>query len=168
MVLHLREEIGGGLEHWLSGLGQARSLISAWVCPTPNTDTLDSDTTNPGIYSYTVLVGAGAGCYIVADFTIVQPLIPAEETANATGAMAVAQDLGMVLFLAISGTGLQNTAVEKLRVILPNTPAAEIIQLVAGASSIAYQTEPIRGGKTGPSLSLVASFPLAMIRLKAQ
>lgn len=127
------------------------------------TDTVNVGTANGKVYGYTILVGAGAGCYIVAGFGIVQSLVPAKDIANAVGAMAIckditslapfsfldkqqpdasstAQDLGMVLFLAISGTIFQNIAIQKVRTVLLGAPTAQITNLVAGTSSTAYQS----------------------------
>ncbi|KAK1765886.1 major facilitator superfamily domain-containing protein [Phialemonium atrogriseum] len=100
--------------------------------------TIHADTPNTNIYGYTILIGAGAGCYIVAGFSIVQSLVLVTDIANAVGAMTIAQDLGMVLFLAISGSIFQNTAVQKIGSALPNASPAEIMQLMTGTSSAVY------------------------------
>lgn len=50
---------------------------------------MNSKTANANIYGYTILIGAGAGCYIVAGFSIVQSIVPPEDTANAVGAMTI-------------------------------------------------------------------------------
>lgn len=52
---------------------------------------------------------------------------------------SIAQDLGMVLFLAISGSIFQNTGVVKLASALPAATEGEIAQLMAGTSSAAYK-----------------------------
>lgn len=117
------------------------------------------------MYGYNILVGAGAGCYIVAGFGIVQSLVPAKDIANAVGSMTIckrrtyrrilyvhisqspiltpcvppAQDLGMVCFLAICGSMFHNIAVEKVGSALPGASVAEIGNLIAGTSSSAFQ-----------------------------
>jgi p-aminobenzoyl-glutamate transporter AbgT len=76
--------------------------------------------------------------------------------ANAVGAMTVcksstqysalianvsstsAQDLGMVLFLAISGSLFHNVAVDKVGNALPGASEAEIGTLIAGTSNAAF------------------------------
>ncbi|CAH0023308.1 unnamed protein product [Clonostachys rhizophaga] len=100
--------------------------------------TVGGNSPNAPIYGFMILVGAGAGCYIVAGFAIVQSLVPAGDTANAVGAMTISQDLGMVLFLAIAGSLFQNIALDKIMRVLPNTAASEIVQLMAGTKSPAY------------------------------
>lgn len=52
-------------------------------------DTVDDNTSNANIYGYNILVGSGAGCYIVAGFAIVQSLVPVHDIANAVGAMTI-------------------------------------------------------------------------------
>ncbi|KAI5926646.1 MFS general substrate transporter [Camillea tinctor] len=140
-------------------VGSSLSLIGcALMC------TVNEETPNPNIYGYTILIGAGAGCYIVAGVAIIQAMVPAEETSDAIGAMAISQTLGMAIFLAASGTLYQNIAVQELTgisdILLPppasgssmdpaslstttattTAPAiAMITDLVAGTSSDAYQ-----------------------------
>ncbi|SPJ78277.1 probable DHA14-like major facilitator; ABC transporter [Fusarium torulosum] len=119
--------------------------------------TIDESTSNGKVYGYNILVGAGAGCYIVAGFAIVQSLVPSHDMANAVGAMTVcksstqysaplanvssisAQDLGMVLFLAISGSLFHNLAVDKVGNALSGASEAEIGTLIAGTSSAAFK-----------------------------
>jgi hypothetical protein len=127
-------------------------------------DTVDNSTSNGKIYGYNILIGAGTGSYIVAGFAIVQSLVPVHEIANAVGAMTIckslhntppttmsmnslaniycpnpAQDLGMVLFLAISGSLFHNIAVDKVGKALPDVSEMEIGNLIAGSSSKAFQ-----------------------------
>ncbi|KAI4668776.1 Efflux pump dep3 [Alternaria triticimaculans] len=101
--------------------------------------TVDEATPNANIYGYSILVGAGTGCYIVAGFAIVQSLVPVREIANAVGAMTISQDLGMVLFLAMSGSLFHNVAVDKVGKALPEVSPMEIGNLIAGSSSKAFQ-----------------------------
>lgn len=125
---------------------------------------MDSSTSNAKVYGYNILIGAGTGSYIVAGFAIVQSLVPVHDIANAVGAMTVckylhntppttisinpvakiccphpAQDLGMVLFLAISGSLFHNIAVDKVGEALPDVSEMEIGNLIAGSSSKAFQ-----------------------------
>ncbi|KAF4990931.1 hypothetical protein FGRMN_8169 [Fusarium graminum] len=101
--------------------------------------TVDEKTSNGKVYGYNILVGAGTGCYIVAGFAIVQSLVPSHDIANAVGAMTISQDLGMVLFLAISGSLFHNVAVDKVGGALPNLSEVEIATLIAGTSSASFK-----------------------------
>ncbi|EFQ32225.1 major facilitator superfamily transporter protein [Colletotrichum graminicola M1.001] len=123
----------GMIPVWYIG-GSSLTLIGTALMYTVN-DT----TANANIYGYNILVGAGTGCYIVAGFAIVQSLVPVHDIANAVGAMTISQDLGMVLFLAISGSLFHNIAVQKVGDALPAFPHAEIGNLIAGTSSSAFQ-----------------------------
>ncbi|KAI0403610.1 major facilitator superfamily-domain-containing protein [Xylaria palmicola] len=101
--------------------------------------TVHENTPNANVYGYTILVGAGAGSYIVAGFGIVQSLVSPEEIANAVGAMTISQDLGMVLFLAIAGSMFHNLAVQKVGAVLPDVARSDIGDLIAGTSSATFQ-----------------------------
>ncbi|KAK0370506.1 major facilitator superfamily transporter [Colletotrichum limetticola] len=103
-------------------------------------DTVNETTSNSKVYGYNILVGTGAGCYLVAGFAIVQSVAPTHEIANAVGTMTISQDLGTVLFLAISGSLFHDVAVDKVGRALPDFSLAEIGNLIAGSSSRAFQT----------------------------
>ncbi|KAI1050268.1 hypothetical protein LB506_001924 [Fusarium annulatum] len=118
---------------WYIG-GSAFALIGSALMYT-----IDETTSNGKVYGYNVLVGAGAGCYIVAGFAIMQSLVPTSEIANAVGAMTISQDLGMVLFLAISGSLFHNVAVDKVGNALPTASQTEIGNLIAGTSSVVFK-----------------------------
>ncbi|KAJ6153418.1 hypothetical protein N7497_007737 [Penicillium chrysogenum] len=96
-------------------------------------------TSNARIYGYSILVGSGAGCYVVAGFPVVQSLVAPKDIPNAVGAMAISQDLGMVIFLAMCGSIYQNTALQKVSQAMPKLSAADISNLVAGTSSQTYK-----------------------------
>ncbi|KAJ4182008.1 hypothetical protein NW755_010696 [Fusarium falciforme] len=51
--------------------------------------TVNEATKNANIYGYNILIGVGAGCYIVTGFTVVQSIVPARDTANAVAAMTI-------------------------------------------------------------------------------
>lgn len=86
-----------------------------------------------------------------------QSLVLNHDMANSVGALTIcessiqypaptanmsslpAQDLGMVLFLAISGTLFHNVAMDKICNALLGTTEAEISTLIAGTSSAAYK-----------------------------
>nr|BAZ95819.1 cpaN1 MFS transporter [Curvularia pallescens] len=102
-------------------------------------DTVDHSTNNAKVYGYNILIGAGTGSYVVAGFAIMQSLVPVQEISNAVSAMTISQDLGMVLFLAVSGSLFHNEAVDKVGKVLPDVSQTEIENLVAGSSSKAFQ-----------------------------
>ncbi|KAJ5233193.1 Efflux pump dep3 [Penicillium chermesinum] len=101
--------------------------------------TADINTSNAKIYGYSILVGAGSGCYVVAGFPVLQSLVTLKDIPNAVGAMAISQDLGMVIFLAMAGSIYQNLALQKVARAVPTLSVADITNLVAGTSSRAYK-----------------------------
>lgn len=50
-----------------------------------------------------------------------------------------AQTIGLVTFLAISGTVYQNIAIQELSLVLPSFGKDEILDLTTGTSSAAYK-----------------------------
>lgn len=81
----------------LALVGTALMCMSPTEAPhqslTPLTDTTDEHTPNANIYGYSILIGVGVGCYVVAGFPIAQALVPASEIGNAVGCMTVCKSL---------------------------------------------------------------------------
>lgn len=59
---------------------------------------------------------------------------------NRSNGFAVAQTLGLVLFLASGGAIFQNISIRKIELAVPGIPADEIESLIAGTTSQAYQS----------------------------
>ena len=55
----------------------------------PFLDTIDESTNNANIYGFSIMIGFGAGCYVVIGFTILQSLVPIHEIANAVAVMTI-------------------------------------------------------------------------------
>lgn len=103
--------------------------------------TVNTSTPVENVYGYTLLVGAGSGAYLAAGITVTQALVPVEDVSNAVGLQAIAQVLGSVTFLSVSGNLLFNFAVRYLTPILPpGTQPVFISDLIAGPHSHAFQT----------------------------
>ncbi|RGP77980.1 major facilitator superfamily transporter [Fusarium longipes] len=103
-------------------------------------DTANENTGNSKIYGYTIMIGFGAGCYVVVGFTILQSLIPPREVSNAIAVMTIAQNLGMVLFLSLCGNIFQNMAVQEVGNALQHLSEDQVLELIAGTSSRAFQS----------------------------
>ncbi|KAK2016686.1 MFS transporter [Colletotrichum eremochloae] len=120
---------------WYTG-GSALMLIGCALMVTVNASTPAAN-----VYGYTLLVGAGSGAYLAAGITVTQALVPVEDVPNAVGLQAIAQVLGSVTFLSVSGNLLFNFAVRYLTPILPpGTQPAFISDLIAGPHSHAFRT----------------------------
>lgn len=99
----------------------------------------------------TILVGAGAGTYVTAGFSVSQCLISPAEIPNITADMSIgtygdnirfthsntfkAQALGIVLFFSVIGAGFQNWAYSMIQYVLPHAGAEEIHQSLTGTST---------------------------------
>ncbi|KAI4233072.1 MAG: hypothetical protein L6R40_007195 [Gallowayella cf. fulva] len=103
-------------------------------------------TTTPvaNIYGYTVLMGLGSGAYLMAGFNVVEKLVGPNELSNAVSFMAIAQDIGLILLLALSGSIYQNTTKTALVPLLTSSPSStssetDVELLLAGTSNAAFR-----------------------------
>ena len=55
--------------------------------------TVKDDTDVANIYGYTILVGAGAGCYLASGFAVMQSLVSVSDIASAIGFQAIGKYL---------------------------------------------------------------------------
>lgn len=133
---------------WWQRLGRHRRILDVLVfspplistLSSPSPDTINPDTAPAKIYGYTVLMGVGAGTYLASSFAVVQALVPVDDLSNAVGFMSVAQDLGIVFFLAVAGTIYQNTAIKNIMSSVPGTSRGEVFEIIAGTSSPAFMS----------------------------
>ncbi|TVY16350.1 Efflux pump DEP3 [Lachnellula arida] len=102
--------------------------------------TIKASTSNAAIYGFTVLIGLGVGCYQSAGIAVVSALAPASEVNNAVSLMTIAQVVGTILALSVSGSIFQNIALSKLASVLPNATHSDITQLVTGTSGSFYKS----------------------------
>lgn len=105
-------------------------------------DTVDETTPNSRVYGYTVIIAIGAGCYIQSSFAVAQAKVPRSRSSDAGGYIALAQNLGIVLAPAISGSVFQNVAVDNLQSLLPNFPKDALQGAVSGANSGLFSRLP--------------------------
>ncbi|KAB8542086.1 hypothetical protein FH972_025549 [Carpinus fangiana] len=104
--------------------------------------TVDVGSTNSGVYGYSILIGIGAGCFIQASFSVAQAKVPHSRASDAGGFIALAQNLGIVLALAISGSVFQNEAYGNLKQLLPSAPEPVLRGAVSGANSEFFTSVP--------------------------
>ena len=78
--------------------------------------------------------------FIQASFSVAQAKVTKDRAADAAGFISLAQNLGIALALAISGSVFQNKAVDGLRSALPAVPIATLRNSVSGANSNLFQT----------------------------
>lgn len=92
-------------------------------------------TSTAKIYGYEVLVAVGSGAFIQAGYATIQTVVQASDTAYAIAFMMLAQFVGIVFGLSISGAIFINDALQALRVILPDIPESQLRQVISGTSS---------------------------------
>ncbi|KAJ5191896.1 uncharacterized protein N7498_010881 [Penicillium cinerascens] len=96
---------------------------------------IDENSPNSRVYGYSALIGIGAGMFIQASFSVAQAKVSPSRASDASSFIALAQNLGIVLALAISGAVFQNKALDKLQSILPNLPQHALRGAISGSNS---------------------------------
>ncbi|KAF7890706.1 hypothetical protein EAF00_009021 [Botryotinia globosa] len=93
------------------------------------------DTSIAKIYGFTILIGFGVGLFAQASFSVAQAVVAEELVSSAVGFITCAQVGGVTIALAIANSVFLNGSQEEIQAILPDVPAAEIQQAIAGAGS---------------------------------
>ncbi|KAB5571970.1 major facilitator superfamily domain-containing protein [Coniochaeta sp. 2T2.1] len=102
--------------------------------------TITPTISNSSLYGYTVLIGLGIGAFQSAGIGVACALAPPSEISNVVSVMTIAQVLGIILSLSVSGSVFTNRAIEKIAAALPGIPADEIAALITGASGHLYRS----------------------------
>ncbi|KAJ5737689.1 uncharacterized protein N7483_002814 [Penicillium malachiteum] len=97
--------------------------------------TVDELTPIARIYGYCALIGIGSGLFIQTSFSVAQAKNFRSRGSDATSFIALAQNLGIVLALAISGAIFQNQALGKLEKLLPDYPREVLQGALMGTNS---------------------------------
>ncbi|KAJ5908620.1 hypothetical protein N7495_001302 [Penicillium taxi] len=111
-------------------IGSAMTLVGGALM-----STINENSSNSKVYGYSILIGVGSGMFIQTSFSVAQAKVPSSRSSDATSFIALAQNLGIMLALAISGAVFQNTALNDLQRILPNIPRNELRGAIAGVDS---------------------------------
>lgn len=77
--------------------------------------------------------------FIQAGFSVAQAKVSASRVSDAASFIALAQNLGIVLALAISGAVFQNKALDELQRLLPHMPRNELRGAISGTHSDAFK-----------------------------
>ncbi|KAI1112058.1 putative MFS drug efflux transporter [Nemania sp. NC0429] len=96
--------------------------------------TVDQSTSESRIYGYTVLIGAGAGLWLQASFSVAQAVVAPENIPPAIGFITLAQFLGNAVSLAIANAIFLNGTQNGLQDLFPTLPLSEIQQIIQGVS----------------------------------
>ncbi|KAK7968729.1 major facilitator superfamily domain-containing protein [Apiospora saccharicola] len=106
--------------------------------------TVDANTSNSAGYGYSALLGIGGGCFLMSAFGCVGAVVDddAVDDFNAVGVLSVVQGLGIAFFVSTAGIIYQNLGVSYTAPYLPADLAGAKNDILAGASSLVYQTFP--------------------------
>ncbi|KAL8867492.1 MAG: hypothetical protein Q9174_005631 [Haloplaca sp. 1 TL-2023] len=104
--------------------------------------TVDTGTSNPAIYGYTVVLGMGGGCFLMSAFGCVSAVVDGRDVFNAIGVLSLVQCLGITFFPAISGCIFQNLGARYIEPYLPLDFNGSATAILAGASSPDFQSFP--------------------------
>ncbi|KAL9630841.1 MAG: hypothetical protein Q9204_004515 [Flavoplaca sp. TL-2023a] len=102
--------------------------------------TVDTSTSIPAIYGYTVILGIGGGCFLMSAFGCVSAVVDARDVFNAIGVLSLVQCLGITFFPAISGCIFQNLGANYIGPYLPADFNGSATAILAGASSPEFQS----------------------------
>ncbi|KAL8951311.1 MAG: hypothetical protein Q9222_002710 [Ikaeria aurantiellina] len=129
-------------EHWLTF--QTDDLTTARI---------DLDTSKSRLYGYQAILGVGVGCYLQSGYAVIQAVLSPTDLAYAVTYMlagklsselqtasweladrALAQLLGLVLSLSISGAVFVNRSLDRLQALFPNLPRTNLQNAISGVS----------------------------------
>lgn len=100
--------------------------------------TIHPETSDSAIYGYTVLIGMGVGCFQSAGVAVASAIAPAAEVDYAVSVMTIAQILGSLAALSITGCIFQNEVLVNVDHALPSLPADQLSHFLTGTSSSLY------------------------------
>ncbi|KAJ5786450.1 major facilitator superfamily transporter [Penicillium pulvis] len=104
--------------------------------------TIDETSPISRVYGYSALIGIGAGMFIQTGFSVAQAKVSPSRASDAASLIAFAQNIGIVLALAISGSVFQNQALDSLQELLPGTPREALRGAISGSNSDLIKTIP--------------------------
>lgn len=104
--------------------------------------TVDETSPISRVYGYSALIGIGAGMFIQTGFSVAQAKISPNRASDAASLIAFAQNIGIVLALAISGSVFQNQALDSLQELLPGIPREALRGAISGSNSDLIKTIP--------------------------
>ena len=105
-------------------------LIGAALLYTTNESTSDAK-----VYGYTILIGFGAGCFVMLPFSVVQAQVEPIYIPVAVGFVCFAQLAAPAVTLSIANTVYLNEAVNGIAAIMPTLPRTEIQGIISGVGS---------------------------------
>lgn len=80
--------------------------------------------------------------FIQAGFSVAQAKVSTSRASDAASFIALAQNLGIVLALAISGAVFQNKALDELQKLLPHMTRSQLRGAISGTNSSLFRQIP--------------------------
>ncbi|XP_014555777.1 hypothetical protein COCVIDRAFT_101461 [Bipolaris victoriae FI3] len=102
--------------------------------------TVEVGTSVSAIYGYSVVLGIGGGCYLIAAFGCISDVVEPKEVFNAIGVISLMQCIGITLFPALCGNVFQNVGREAIVPYLPSDFTGNPRVILAGSSSAEWKS----------------------------
>ncbi|KAI4159449.1 MAG: hypothetical protein L6R39_000351 [Caloplaca ligustica] len=100
--------------------------------------TVDLTTSNAKLYGYTILTGAGSGCFLQLPFSVVQSLVPPETIPKAIGFVTFAQLSAPAIVLSVVNAVFLNEAGNSIASSIPTIPRDTINSILSGVGSTEF------------------------------
>lgn len=97
--------------------------------------TVDTSTSAAKVYGYSILSGAGSGCFLQLPFSVVQSLVSPHDIPKAIGFVTFAQLSAPSFVLAIINTVFLNEAADNIIKTISDLPRATVISILSGVGS---------------------------------
>ena len=104
--------------------------------------TINVDSSASLVYGFSILMGAGAGCYAQAPFSIAQAKVPPKDIPVALAFIGCGQITGITLAFSIGYSVFINSATNQISALLPLTSSSDIQQAIIGVNSKVLETLP--------------------------
>ncbi|KAI0381220.1 MFS drug efflux transporter [Hypomontagnella monticulosa] len=117
-------------------------VVGATLCVVGNAllYTIDEFSSKAQIWGYSILVGAGSGCFIQLGFTVVQHKVERHLVPVAVGFCTLAQLSGPAISLAMSNAIFLNQAADNILKITPGLSRQAVLEAISVASSHKIQS----------------------------
>lgn len=87
------------------------------------------------IYGYSIILSAGVGCFVQAFFPVAQAKVPQEDVSAAVAFIGCAQLAGLALSFTIAYSIFLNTAINRIKSILPGAPQDAVQAAITGVGA---------------------------------
>ncbi|OBT66391.1 hypothetical protein VE03_04914 [Pseudogymnoascus sp. 23342-1-I1] len=104
--------------------------------------TVDSSSTAPQVYGFSVILGVGVGVFCQASFSVAQGTVKPAEIPSAVGFITCAQITGITIAISIANSVFLNGAENGIAALLPDVPRDQIQSAITGVGSKFVQSLP--------------------------